>query len=113
MADEIEERQVTFEVALTEFASLVLQEPSPARLTVLKDLPDAYFANMLVQGCARIADQALSSEEHAKALIHALVAEEPAGTNLGGIGLRMIISNGGGAKLPMFIANVSSKGNTI
>ena len=99
MADEIEERQVTFDVAKSEFPSLVITSPSPARMTVLKDLPDSFFANMIVQGCTTISTQALTSEEHAQAFIFALVGEEPAGTTLVGVGLRMIMRHPGGAKL--------------
>ena len=90
---------MTFEVARTEFVVLVTMTPSPARLTVLKDLPDNYYANMVIQGVTSISTQGLNSSEHATAIIFALCAEEPAGTTLNGVGLRMIASHPGGAKL--------------
>ena len=99
MADEIEERQSAFEAARTEFDKLVNETLSPERSMVLKDLPDSFFANMIVQGCTRITDAALTSAEHANALVHSLVFTEPPGTDIKGVSLMMLSNKTGSEKL--------------
>ena len=92
LADEIEERQNTFEASQTNFVGLILDKAAPARLTVLKDLPDSMYASMISQGCKGIQEAALTDENSAKAIIYSLAVEMPSGAHedFSGIGLKLI-----------------------